>query len=55
LNHYHPCFIREEMDLTHGVVRNNGVSAIDKSTFNERQRQGLRWGMSFELINTGGK
>ena len=55
LNHYHPCFVREEMDETHNVVRGNEVSGMDKSTFEERQSRGLRWGKTFDLINKEGK
>jgi glycosyltransferase involved in cell wall biosynthesis len=53
LNHYHPCFVKSEMDSTHDIVRGNSISAIDRSTFEQRKSKGLRWGNSFKLLKEG--
>jgi hypothetical protein len=49
LKHYHPCFIKEEVDKTHFIVR-DGTLQRDQKIFEERQSRGLIWGDSFMRI-----
>ena len=45
LKHYHPSFIKEEIDETHNLVRYgiNSPREHDLKLFNERQKLGLIW------------
>lgn len=43
INHYHPCYIKEEIDTTHKLSRGD-IQQKDKQIFEERQKQGLLWG-----------
>lgn len=47
LKHYHPCFLPEELDDTHHIVRGS-VYTEDLETFKRRQKEGLVWGHSFK-------
>lgn len=47
LEHYHPGFIRSELDHTHSLVR-GGLMKQDKEIFDRRQKQGKVWGATFE-------
>lgn len=49
LYHYHPAFKPEEMDSTHPIVRGK-LMRQDRAIFDERQKRGLIWGKSWELI-----
>lgn len=49
LDHFHPSYIREEMDVTHNVTRGKGqVLNTDKKLFLERRSKNLLWGESFD-------
>jgi len=48
LKHYHPAFIKNEMDSTHPIVRGK-VFQQDKKINEDRHSRGLLWGRSFEL------
>lgn len=47
LNHYHPSFLKNEMDTTHHIVR-HGIIQEDNRIFADRQRRGVIWGQSWE-------
>lgn len=49
LKHYHPGFIKTEMDETHPIVRGK-VMREDREMFRQRQERGLVWGQTFESI-----
>jgi len=50
VKHYHPSFIKEEMDATHSLVRGL-VKKKDTETYYKRRQQNLTWGRNFNLIN----
>lgn len=50
LFHYHPAHCKEEIDETHNIVRKAEIVNKDRNTWNKRQKKGLLWGKSFELI-----
>lgn len=50
LKHYHPAFVKEEVDDTHPLVRGR-VKRVDDGTYAMRRKQGLVWGKSWELVN----
>lgn len=50
VKHYHPAFVREEMDETHPLVR-GAVMKEDTAIYTERRSRNLVWGKSWELIN----
>jgi len=52
LNHYHPAFIKDEMDETHSIPRGETHSK-DTDMHRRRQINKLIWGKSFQLL--GGK
>lgn len=47
LLHYHPSFIKEELDETHNKVRFD-VKKQDTNTYVERRKKGLIWGKTWE-------
>ena len=52
IRHYHPSFIREEMDDTHNIVRfkQDSPKPKDDKVFAERQKRGLIWGKTWEVV-----
>ena len=52
IKHYHPAFIKEEMDATHNLVRfdKGSPKPKDDKVYAERKRRGLIWGKSWELV-----
>jgi glycosyltransferase involved in cell wall biosynthesis len=46
LKHYHPAFVKEEVDTTHPLVRGT-VMRTDKHIYQERKEKGLIWGKSW--------
>lgn len=50
LYHYHPGFIKSEMDDTHPIVRGS-LFVEDRQTYSKRKISGYVWGKSWELIN----
>lgn len=52
LNHYHPCFAKEELDETHNIIRSGKDSPKNRDYLMqfERQRAGYLWGKDFNLI-----
>jgi len=53
LKHYHPSFMKEEVDETHIIGRVEDVKARDTKVYLERKRRGLVWGKTYELITKG--
>jgi len=53
LKHYHPSFVKEEMDSTHNIIRKGRLSPKkeDINIYEIRRSRNLIWGKSFELIN----
>jgi hypothetical protein len=49
LLHYHPAFIKEEMDNTHFLIRIKILNE-DRKIYMDRQSEGLIWGDSWKLI-----
>lgn len=49
LYHYHPAFIKEEMDMTHSLSRGQS-KRLDDYKFKLRQEKNLIWGNSWELL-----
>ena len=49
LDHWHPCTDATLLDETHLNIRR--FKEVDMRTWQTRQRMGLVWGLSFELIN----
>jgi hypothetical protein len=49
LKHYHPAFVKKEIDDTHYITR-KGIFQEDRKIFNKRQLQGLIWGKTWELV-----
>lgn len=50
IKHYHPAFIKEEMDETHYLSRGTNKTR-DTETYVKRKQRGLVWGNSWELVN----
>lgn len=50
LKHYHPGFIKEEMDDTHPLVR-GVIARADSITRAKRKEHDLTWGKSWTLVN----
>lgn len=50
LKHYHPAFIKDEIDTTHPIVRNK-IIREDKNTYLIRRTKKLIWGHTWELVN----
>lgn len=52
LNHYHPGFIKDEVDETHNIIRSGNVSPKNKDFKMqiEREKLGYLWGKDFNLI-----
>ena len=48
LKHFHPGFIKEELDSTHSLSRTNEIRQADKLTYTLRRSKGLIWGLSFQ-------
>lgn len=48
LKHYHPAFIKSEMDATHPIVR-GAVFQRDRQIFAQRQSQNLIWGKTWQM------
>lgn len=55
LNHYHPGFVKEEVDETHHVIRSGKASPKDFDFLQQfkREQADLLWGRDFKLL--GGK
>ena len=49
LIHYHPGYLKEEMDKTHDIVRGD-IRKEDKRIYRERRRRNLIWGKSWEIV-----
>lgn len=47
LQHFHPAFIKEEIDTTHPLVRGT-VMSKDKEVYEFRKKNNLLWGRTFE-------
>lgn len=54
LKHYHPCFIKEEVDETHFIVRGDIIKE-DRKIYNLRKERGLIWGKTWETVNEKNK
>jgi len=48
LKHYHPAFIKSEMDETHALSRGDNLRE-DRFTYAQRRTKNLIWGQTFEL------
>lgn len=48
LYHYHPGFIKEELDETHKLSRTQQIRKQDLETFTRRQKEGKIWGWIWE-------
>lgn len=50
LQHYHPCFIKQEIDETHNILRqgNNSIRNKDLTLFKKRQEENKIWGKTWE-------
>ena len=50
LFHYHPCFISEEIDETHKIIRSgkNSPKQYDIALYNKRRKEGKIWGRTWE-------
>jgi len=49
IKHYHPSFIKKELDNTHFLIRGDIINK-DRKIYNERQKRGLIWGQNFQTI-----
>jgi hypothetical protein len=49
LKHYHPAFVKEEMDETHPIVRGK-VKGEDDTIYRERRAKNLVWGQTWQTL-----
>ena len=54
LQHYHPCFVKEEIDNTHNLIRLGKYSPKnhDYKMQKIRKNSGFLWGKNFQLVGT---